>query len=294
MAQLRANGGDGGLAVGVTGGDSLSVPGGGGSGGRIILDAMSVYEGPLSSTTAIGGRGNKGKPYDNQNTMYKDAIKKQNHDGADGSIYTTTKLKLSYYIDVTGGALGTDRSLILRGKHSSLNVAGYEKDQPMPLSGVKYSLNYDHPNGTQPMRVSYFMKFGKYGSGSDVNNVGSYFALHPQENQVEAVFPPGPMEDVSAPSSVAKSGGEVLIGLAIVNGHLHHAANYDTLPGVAMGSKDSLAMEFMEHDRWYKIDIIISWFNQTYMIRVDDNIRVIDATFRGSRVGKLASTIIIK
>ena len=135
----------------------------------------------------------------------------------------------------------------------------------MPLSGVKYSLNYDHPNGTQPMRVSYFMNFGKYGSGSDVNNVGSYFALHPQENQVEAVFPPGPMEDVSAPSSVAKSGGEVLIGLAIVNGHLHHAANYDTLPGVAMGSKDSLAMEFMEHDRWYKIDIIR--FNQTYTVR---------------------------
>ena len=81
--KLRANGGDGGLAVGVTGGDSLSVPGGGGSGGRIILDAMSVYEGPLSSTTAFGGRGNKGKPYENQNTMYKTVINTQNLDGAE-------------------------------------------------------------------------------------------------------------------------------------------------------------------------------------------------------------------
>ena len=93
---------------------------------------------------------------------------------------------------------------------------------------LDYSLNYDHDKYTQPMRVTkYFMKFGKYGSGSDVNNVGS--GLHPLENQLEAVFPPGPMEDASVPDSVAKSGGEVLIGLAIVNGHLHHAANYDTL-----------------------------------------------------------------
>ena len=131
------------------------------------------------------------------------------------------------------------------------------------------------------------MKFGAYGSGSDVNNIGSYFAIHPPPELVDASFTPGPMEDSSRADGITQSGGEVLIGIAVVNGHLHHAANFDTLPGVAMDSKDSLVMEFIEHDRWYKIDVLISWVNQTYVIRVDDNVRIIDHKFRGQKIEKL-------
>ena len=283
---IHSNGGHGGLAVGTTGGAVLSVPGGGGSGGKIILDATAVYRGPLASTTVYGGKGNKGEHYVNINdAKYNNDEKIYN--AADGTIYETTKLKFHYYIDVTQGAFETKRSLVLGGKHSSYNTAGYEVDQPMAKTGVIYSFKYDYPNGIQPMRVTYFMKFGAYGSGSDVNNIGSYFAIHPPPELVDASFTPGPMEDSSRADGITQSGGEVLIGIAVVNGHLHHAANFDTLPGVAMDSKDSLVMEFIEHDRWYKIDVLISWVNQTYVIRVDDNVRIIDHKFRGQKIEKL-------
>ncbi len=279
---LQSNGGQGGLAVGITGGDKISAPGGGGSGGRIILDAMAVYKGPASSIIAQGGKGNNGKIYVNNN-----AKGSGHYDASNGTVHETTKLKFHYYIDVTQGAFGTDRSLILGGRHSSYNTAGYEKEQPMAKTGLIYSFKYDFPNGIQPIRVTFFMKFGKYGRGSDVNNVGSYFAIHPPPHMVNAKFAPGPTETPENFDGITQSGGEVLIGVAVSNGHLHHAANYDTLPGVAMDSKDSLVMEFIEHDRWYKIDILINWFNQTYMIRVDDNVRVIDHKFRGQKVEKL-------
>ena len=268
--KLNVTGGRGGRGIGKN-----AYPGGGGAGGRIILNGITAYRNHTSILRYSGGLGNMGSPEHNKA-----------FDAMNGSFFQATTLKLSSYIDLTNGAFGTKRSLILRGAHRTTTTIGVIKDEPMPLTGLQYSFLRDYPQGIQPMRVTFFWKIDAYTQGLDRNNVGAYFALHPLPSEVSMPQPPGPFEDI-ADNQKTTSGGEVLIGIAVMNGHFMHAANYDTLPGIAMDSKDALAQEFVERDRWYKVDVLINWFNQTYMIRIDDNVRVIDRVFRGKHVSKL-------
>jgi hypothetical protein len=236
--------------------------------------AITIYKGGAYKASVSGGKGNGG---------IESEVAAQ---GGNGTIFEATDIVLSAYVDVTQGAFGTSRSLVLTGRHQTITRAGFVKNEPMPFTGLRYSFARLNPAGIKPMRVTFFMKFGDYMQGTDRNNVGSYFAIHPPDHETKDANPPGLYES-AGDSTPTTSGGEVLIGIAVMNGHFKHAANYDTLPGIAMDSKEAVVMEFAQHDRWYKFDVIINWVNQTYMIRVDDNVRVIDRVFRGRHVGKL-------
>ncbi len=59
-----------------------------------------------------------------------------------------------------------------------------------------------------------------------------------------------------------------MIGVAIVDGKFKHAANYRHTPGSDLPpeSPHTVAFRKVESNRWYKVDIFIDWYYNTYKV----------------------------
>ena len=168
----------------------------------------------------------------------------------------------------------------------------------------------------QPRRVTVYLRFEGTNEGSVQNAQGGQFAIHPAGGR-DGYGGKGPIGRGEGAHIDARQGGNILIGVAAVNGNLYHSANYDDIEQsikqrsenisslnasyYANNSNTSssennyqnldpdrlLVLEAYEFKRWYKIDVFISWKNSTYTIRVDDVRLINNAPFRGRSVDRL-------
>ena len=302
-SDISVVGGPGGACVASTLHPSASSasPGSGGGGGRIALYAQSIYS-PSSGNYFVTG-GSVGTCIHNNVTAVTN--------GLEGSQYVSSLSNVSWYINTEFGALGTSRSLVLAGGENAESVSGLTKLTPYQ-TGMQVEIQ--QPDGTyassagincQPRRVTVYLRFEQTNVGSVVNSQGGQFALHPTGG-TSGIGARGPVGKGIGANLHARQGGNILIGVAAVNGNLYHSANYDDIEtmikeksvnitnssGHVTGSEiidpsRLLVLEAYEYKRWYKIDIFISWKNSTYNIRLDDVARINNAPFRGVAIDRL-------
>ena len=213
----------------------------------------------------------------------------------DGRVWIQLRTNASWYIDRTSGAFGTKQSLVLTGSEQGVTASGQAK-----LSALLYRTTVQGSwwgsTGRSAASTDYILcKYVSFAHGTTANNNGSALVLLPSGQNGEGGYSgPSKVEDgqehahpgrVATVHPTQKTGGPVLIGVTARGGNLWHAANYDNFDTEIDSPEkklQKLVMPSVKGDRWYKIDIFISWVNNTYLIRVDDAVRVIDAPFRGT------------
>lgn len=150
--------------------------------------------------------------------------------------------------------------------------------------------------GTNPTRVTVYVKIAPPAYGTVVGHWGAHMALHEFDYRPEPLVPqPGNLPEgngpdgtggagAGGPGSSSASGGVAgdggkgggygadavgMIGVAIVNGKFKHEANYRHTPGMdlAPNSPHTVAFQHAQSDHWYKIDIFIDWSAYTYKVR---------------------------
>jgi hypothetical protein len=80
----------------------------------------------------------------------------------------------------------------------------------------------------QPRRVTVYLRFETTNEGSVRNAQGGQFAIHPAGGRA-GYGGRGPIGKGEGASTQARQGGNILIGVAAVNGNLYHSANYDDI-----------------------------------------------------------------
>ena len=309
---LSARGGQGGACVATTFHPSASTgsPGSGGGGGRLAVYAQSVFT-PKSAKIIANG-GTSGVCVHNATVTASTIFGSVSSSGSKGSFYVSSMSNVSWYINTDFGALGTARSLVLVGGENAKTASGLTKLTPY-LTGMQVEIQ--NPDGTyansagnrhvQPRRVTVYIRFESTNVGTVVNAQGGQIALHPTGGR-DGIGGRGSMGRGIGADLHARQGGDILIGVAAVNGNLYHSANYDdmetmikeksvnitNIAGQVIGTDTIdpgrlLVLESYEFQRWYKIDIFISWKNSTYNIRLDDVSRINQAPFRGVSMDRL-------
>lgn len=148
--------------------------------------------------------------------------------------------------------------------------------------------------GTNPMRITVYVKVEPPQYGTVSGHWGAHIALHEKDYRPKLVGQVGdPIEgngvggtggagsggpgSGSAYGGVAGDGGEgggygadaeAMIGIAIVDGKFKHQANYRHTPGADLPpeSPHTVAFRNVMSQRWYKIDIFIDWAFHTYKV----------------------------
>jgi hypothetical protein len=308
---LSAKGGVGGACIASTFHPSASTgsPGSGGGGGRISVYAQSVYTPKAAKFVVVGG--SSGACSHNKTVTASTIVGSVSSPGSSGTYYVSSMSNVSWYIHTDFGALGTKRSLVLVGGENAETVSGLTKLTPY-LTGLQVEIQ--SPNGQyasigtsniQPSRVTAYIRFETTYVGTVVTTQGGQFALHPTGGR-NGIGGRGKIGKGIGANLHARQGGNILIGVAAVNGNIYHSANYDDMEtmikeksvnitnstGHVVGSetidpKRLLVLEAYEFKRWYKIDFFISWKNSTYNLRLDDVARINQAPFRGVSMDRI-------
>jgi hypothetical protein len=154
--------------------------------------------------------------------------------------------------------------------------------------------------GTNPRRVTVYVKVAPPPYGTVNGHWGAHIALHGEDYRPKIVGQAGnPPEGNGLPDGtggagsggpgsgsafggVAGDGGEgggyggdavAMIGVAIVDGKFKHQANYRHTPGVDLPpeSPHTVAFRNVESDHWYKVDIFIDWASRMYKVATDND-----------------------
>ena len=288
--RLVASGGDGGDGVGAS-----SLGGGGGGGGRIYLQADSVSAGDGQSL-ASGGAGGI-----DENVLIGNAAEglaekfletfgfsrlPQFTRGQDGQVQFVSSGGARYSIDSqTGGAEDTPRSLHVALKETVQTDSNTTVQAPYFHNGPAFDVRgqFASPStaGTsvdRPGRLTVYVKMGEFDVGSVTSNTGAQVVLHDNSQG-------------SRGSNIDAIGGDAegMVGVGIVNGHWRHDANYHALPGMLLHQEDpsSVISRYVQSHRWYKVDVLLNWSNQTYRVRIDDQLVAMDMPFHGSAVTRI-------
>ena len=147
--------------------------------------------------------------------------------------------------------------------------------------------------GTQPRRITVYVKVAPPAYGTVVGHWGAHIAIHEMDYRPSVNGQPGnPPEgtdgtggagaggpgSAAAFGGVAGDGGEggghgadavAMIGVAIVDGKFKHDSNYRHTPGTDLSpeSPHTVAYRNVMSDHWYKIDIFIDWDFFQYKVR---------------------------
>ncbi len=290
LGQLIANGGDGGNGIGIA-----SYGGGGAGGGRIFLqaDSVSVRSGLTEAVGGLGGLdeelvfGNRSSNADEeffQTFGYTRAPSFTR--GEDGVVQIISSGGAVYAIDSEiGGAEDTPRCMKLSLKEtvetdSNVTIAApYHHNGPaFDVRGRFAAAAEPGSNLTQPGRVTFYVRLGQFEAGTVVNNIGAQFVLHD-----DSVEPRG-----DSPGNIGRD-AEAMVGIGIVNGHWRHGSNYHAVPGMLLHQEDpsSVISKYVQSHRWYKVDVLLNWANQTYRVRIDDELVALDMPFVGATVSRV-------
>lgn len=260
--------------------------GGGGSGGTIaiasgatinhhgVLEALGGHGGGSSAVERSGGGGGGGRiaVYAQSFSTWGDgrfqvsggASQDLGRVGQQGTILIKVDSMLSVRIDPSLGAAGTNKSLLVHGSEvidTSRKIAAPGSYQ-MSRNGPRFVL--DSPS--RPGRISYFVRVGNIANGDLSANRGAIFGVS-STNQTAA-----------SDANVESNGtSELMIAVGMVDGSFVHEANTFQWPRTPFHDK-------IQVDRWYKLDITLNWDSNTYSIRLNDVLKVSDASFQGSNV----------
>jgi len=288
--KLAANGGDGGDGVG-----SASYGGGGGGGGRIHLQADSVSD-SAGLASAIGGTGGKNEflVAGNRSQEAHEVFLKtfgfertsQFAQGENGQVQVISSGGARYSLDSSvGGAENTPRCMKVsldEKIHTDSNItvpAPYQQNGPAFHVRSKFASTLDSSaNTAMPGRLTVYLRMGSFLSGNVASNTGAQVVLHDDTRNASGQNAGGIAGDARG-----------MVGVGIVNGHWRHDANYHALPGLLLHQEDpsSVISRFVQSHRWYKVDVLLNWTNQTYRIRIDDQLVALDMPFHGQAVTRV-------
>ena len=286
-ASVTASGGNGGHGMGLRG-----KGGGGGGGGFLGIAAQAVLLSPGQSINVNGGaRGVDGLANENVSSTVTDSdpdtrfqlpsdrqVADQN--GATGLLQQFTRGNIGYTVEpFGGGAADTRKSLRVEVSETVISDSGETIKSPSLFNGPVFTfkrndgvwspgLNISNPERpVKPALFSIFVKSGKPSSG----NVFSYQGLHVA------------LIGSNRRDSLIGSDGEILMGMAIINGRWFVGSNYRGSPSSPLNASSaaSVVNHPIEFFRWYKLDFFISWANNTFTVRIDDETVVVDFHFDG-------------
>ena len=179
-------------------------------------------------------------------------------------------------------------------------------------SGLDGSAQWN--NGSRPERVTAYIRMGLPAYGDASTRWGPHFAIHETDfrnlsssnlrgsegNAAPGATGGGGPGGPAAPYGVGAAddpgdgggvGGDaaVMIGVGVVDGRWAFGSNYRHSPTQepAAGSAALVVTRAAEAGRWYKIDVLISWTNHTFRVRIDDVTVALDVPFTGSAVRRL-------
>lgn len=176
--------------------------------------------------------------------------------GGKGSSYIRVQSNLALRVDPTLGAAGTHKSLLVDGSE------GYESGSDGLLQTKSHQLARNGPRfvldaPSRPTRISYFVRVGNFREGKIASNRGAIFGVHAVED--------GDDKD------------EFMISMGIIDGVFTHEPNAFQWPRRELQPK-------IQPNRWYKVDLFISWYQRTYTIHLNDILKVQSAAFKGESV----------
>ncbi|CEG41490.1 carbohydratebinding protein [Plasmopara halstedii] len=214
--------------------------GGGGSGGRITIYAQSYSSWGAGSLLVSGG-------------LSMD----QGRNGNEGSVNVKVRTNLTMQIDGTIGAAGTAKSLLVHGSegYASQSSSLSSQENQFIQNGPRYVLD----EASQPTRISYFVRVGNLKRGALDTNRGAIFVIHASD----------------------AADNEAMISVALIDGSFAHEANTLELPRQFFQDK-------LQTERWYKLDVTLDWQSHTYSIRLNDVLKVNTAAFQGESVAALS------
>ncbi|KAG7377910.1 hypothetical protein PHYPSEUDO_010849 [Phytophthora pseudosyringae] len=273
-AVISANGADG---------SSAFTPGGGGSGGSVllvsgatlsnhgVLEALGGHGGhELTVDGGGGGGGGSGgriaiyaQTYSSWGEGSLQASGGASPDtarsGGRGSVYVKARTEMAMRIDSSMGAAATAKSLLVHGSERYASGSSYLSSEARQVTrnGPRFVL----AEPSQPTRISYFVRVGNLERGTLATNRGAIFGIHG--------------------SDAVQASDEIMISIALVDGSFAHEANTFQWPRHVFQDK-------VQTDRWYKLDLTLDWQTHTYAIRLNDVLKVSAATFQGERVAALS------
>eukprot|EP00644_Phytophthora_capsici_P016447 jgi/Phyca11/124053/e_gw1.52.76.1 len=266
--------------VSTNGGDGSSgfTPGGGGSGGSVlivsgatvsnhgVLEAMGGHGGhELNIGGVRGGGGGSGgriaiyaQTYSSwgEGSLQVSGGSSSNaaRTGGRGSVYVKVHSELAMRIDSSMGAAGTSKSLLVHGSEQYASGSLYLSPEASQVSRSGPRFVFATPS--QPTRVSYFVRVGNLQQKTLATSRGAIFGIH-------------------------TSDGQVMIAIALVDGKFVHEANPFQWPREIFQDK-------IQTDRWYKLDVALNWQRHTYSIRLNDVLKVNAVSFQGENVAALS------
>ena len=237
--------------------------------------------------------------------------------GQDGAVHVRSSGGARFSVDESvGGAEDTDRCLRVVVDEAALSDSTVPVPAPYAHNGPTFSLAV---NGTgtpvmprweglapspavlpiqatapsKPERVTVYTRFSSASTGLAAADWGVHIVLH--DDSAPNASTPSTHAVINA--SIAQghankmpgADAEGMVGVGVVNGHWRHDANYRHTPGMLLHPDDprSVMERYAENNRWYKVDILLNWANQTYRVRLDDVLVALDMPFNGSSVTRL-------
>ncbi|TMW62075.1 hypothetical protein Poli38472_009568 [Pythium oligandrum] len=227
----------------------FSMPGGGGSGGRVAIFAQSFATWKSGVIVVSGG-----------------ASQDSTRAGGQGSTYVRVKTPLAIRVDPSIGAAGTSKSILVAGAEDYALGAKIGQELPdhtrqLARNGPRKKL----PLQSRPERISYFVRIGQLKEGGVTVNEGAVFGIH--------------SSDDTKSSSANKD--HFMIAVGIIDGTFTHEADTYQIPRRSFQVK-------AQSDRWYKLDILLDWVTKTYSIQLNDVLKVLDAPFTGSAITSIS------
>ena len=198
-------------------------------------------------------------PVRSQFPPFKDYLHPCTTSGQPGSFYSSATMTTQMYVKETVAAEGTKRALFFSNNEVTKTTSGSPREAPFPANGPFISFE-----ASRPTRVTYYTKIGAKAGVSDKQAFGALFTLI---SRGEAAL---------AMSNV--------IGVFVGN-TIMHGANFGTSVDEKAFLKRMVTIgNFPSVERWYKIDIKISWTSRSYTISIDDVIQATNQAFVGDDV----------
>ncbi|GBG29577.1 Hypothetical Protein FCC1311_057982 [Hondaea fermentalgiana] len=249
--------------------------GGGGAGGSILIAAGGILHveandtlvadgGPGGASGAFpdGDRGSGGggriAVFAKSISIDRDSFATAIHASPGGSIHVFSTLGPRLHVDETTGAAGTSSSLRLEVEEFTQTASGVRRRSPFVANGPRFAIHPGGPYDGKPNRVTVYVKAARIDMGASVDVRSTGVALYASTDP-----------DAS-----------VMIGTALRDGNFVHGTAYH-------GAPDQVFYHQAKLHRWYKLEILLDWDASTYTIRLNDEERVLDASFEGSDIASI-------
>ena len=212
--------------------------------------------------------------------------------GKDGSLRVETQFGLRYSIDDTRGVFGTLKSLKIESDERITTASNVTRRGPFTFNGPEYNVAFqcegeaegskhktphDVANAytcKRAERVTYFTYLESTDTDSKMKagSWGAMFVIWPEQYAGTGGLNGSTWDGVENDTSV-------MIGIQMTDA-FRHGADFNFEPGVLEYFKHLPKFEdFVQLDRWYKVDISIDWNQHIYDVRLDDVPVVDDAPF---------------